>query len=794
MTPGRRVARRRAARRVAVALMIALLFAALALTRWGAPAPLIRGVERTLARRGATMTLATLRWRWPLGVVAEKVAWTSRAGGGSIHLRAGTLAAAWTLQTLLSGRWEPAVVEWRDTEVEWRSAGADPLGRLTALAGRAIAESGAWWRIVGRGTWAGADLDVDLHVRRTGPWARAAAPRPPPGPPVVAPPRWPQPWQRVEFRGGCLRLAGRIDLDDPGGADVQLVGSGGAATWAGLPWERWDISARWSERTLSVLRLALDGVGSRLSIAGAWRPGHPPEVSLAARLSPLLAMAFPLPPAADRYRASAALRVEGPLRLEGTVLPDPAHPGGVRGKGWVAASRFELGGVWVEQARAELVASSRQIEVKRLLAIVGEGSGAGPLVAQGTVDLAACVVTGGLAAAFDPMALAAWMTPAQLLNASAARWFGPPPSIRMVFRVPWDDPGSLEIEGTGEASNFAWNGALLRRASARFAVRDSVVRLEDVYAEAPHGWIAGRAEHDPTRRSVFVDAVATVPPPVVARLAGPRPHLFMSQFGFGDSCRLAVRGTVDYGERTNYQGELAFEGGTVSFAWFTADRLSVAAAVEGRRVDIRSFGGQAFGGSFGGRAGLILPAGPAERTQYAVTMSVTNAALAEVLRAVTDRNDLPQIGRLYGELSLTGRVGRGQGAGVVGVGTVRVRRGHLLEIPLFGGLSRHLSSVVPGLGFVSQGDFRASFRVADGWIWTDLAELRGDVLSLEGRGAYALDRRLDFVVGAKLLRSGAAADVLRLLTLPVTRLLEFELRGTLENPVWTPRNLPGARR
>jgi hypothetical protein len=167
-----------------------------------------------------------------------------------------------------------------------------------------------------------------------------------------------------------------------------------------------------------------------------------------------------------------------------------------------------------------------------------------------------------------------------------------------------------------------------------------------------------------------------------------------------------------------------------------------------------------------------------------------NTDFTAALRAVTDRIEQSHEGRLSGTADLTGFVGVGQGHTATGRGTIHIEDGRLLEIPIFGGFSRHLARIIPGVAFTSQSDFHSVFRIARGRAVTEQAELQGALLTMQARGAYGFDRSLDFVVEAKLLRKGLVAEVVRLLTLPVTKLLEYDLTGTLSAPQWIPRNMP----
>jgi len=90
-----------------------------------------------------------------------------------------------------------------------------------------------------------------------------------------------------------------------------------------------------------------------------------------------------------------------------------------------------------------------------------------------------------------------------------------------------------------------------------------------------------------------------------------------------------------------------------------------------------------------------------------------------------------------------------------------------------------------------QTDGQASFVIGDGKIHADEILIEGDVLSLVGKGDYALDGTLDFTVQVKLLRKHTlAADVFRFVMHPVSKLLEFHLGGTVAAPQWRPVNIP----
>lgn len=589
---------------------------------------------------------------------------------------------------------------------------------------------------------------------------------------------------------GVLRLHGEVSLDAPGEARLRFDGEGAGLEWAGRTWAAWRIAGEAGPDGLQISDLTLTAADDVVGVRGRWAPGgQPPEFAVSARLSAAAIRALWVP---DEWRAEHnrwSSAVLGPVRADLTVGSRPDGSTGLH-RIHLEADALSMIGLTVRSLQGDAMFDGERWRVRRLMAIVGDGGAAGPLAAEGLFEPASGRYQVRAQTAFDPAAIRPLLGDVAALHLGSFRALGPPPRVRFEAEGLLTDPTTTRAEGAVGATRFTWNGAYCSAASARFAVASGVLTLDDVVVHRPDGRLEGRIEQDLDRKLLRFEARGSIPVPALARLAGPRPHLFASQFRFDGRATLSARGQVDYGQHEDNWGELHLEADHVGYGWLDLRSVRIDAEVAGRDIRLNHAAATAFRGSIAGAARLSLPATPHTPVAYELEMNVTDLNFADLLRALTDREAQTQRGRLSGALRLSGRMGRGQGRTAVGDGRVRIRRGELLDIPLFGGLSRHLSAIVPGLGFVSQGDFRSDFRIRDGYLETDHAELRGDILSLDGAGRYYFDRRLQFRVEARLLRSGAVANVLRWLTSPVTRLLEFDLGGTLEQPEWTPRNLP----
>ena len=142
-----------------------------------------------------------------------------------------------------------------------------------------------------------------------------------------------------------------------------------------------------------------------------------------------------------------------------------------------------------------------------------------------------------------------------------------------------------------------------------------------------------------------------------------------------------------------------------------------------------------------------------------------------------------------GTARVGGYIGAGTGPTVTGAGHVDVRGGLLFQTKLFTGLSAILAKVVPDFTLFAQTDAGGDFTIRNSQVHSRNVQLQGTVFSAKGIGFYSFAGDLDFRVEVQLLRNGPVAALVRLATLPVTRLLELRLTGTFEDPRWRPVNL-----
>jgi len=291
--------------------------------------------------------------------------------------------------------------------------------------------------------------------------------------------------------------------------------------------------------------------------------------------------------------------------------------------------------------------------------------------------------------------------------------------------------------------------------------------------------------------TVAVDGVASMHPRAAARMIGIFTQDELKPFRFDGASRITAKGRADYREsfaRTAFTATVDLKN--VGFHDFLLEDVQMALDVKGRTNTISSIRGRFAEGAFAGDGEVVIPVSRGDPPSYRVRLRLEDASFARFLEERKVKVEPGIRGQLHAEATLGGLAGEGQGKTVRGQGVVRVREGRVFSLPLFGGLSRILTKLIPGLDFVlRQTDATAEFKIRDGRVVCDSVNIEGDVLSLEGRGEATFDGKLDFTVRVALMKdSTIVGKLLRGITYPLSWLFEFRLRGTIDNPEWYPVN------
>jgi len=126
-----------------------------------------------------------------------------------------------------------------------------------------------------------------------------------------------------------------------------------------------------------------------------------------------------------------------------------------------------------------------------------------------------------------------------------------------------------------------------------------------------------------------------------------------------------------------------------------------------------------------------------------------------------------------------------------GYGQANLHDGLLWDVPIFGILSPVLNTFMPGLGSSRATDAAARFGMTNGVIYSDDLEIRSTMMRMQYAGTVDLKSRVNARVTAQLLRdTWVVGPLLSTALWPVSKLFEYRITGTLQQPQSDPVYLP----
>jgi hypothetical protein len=457
--------------------------------------------------------------------------------------------------------------------------------------------------------------------------------------------------------------------------------------------------------------------------------------------------------------------------------------------GWFSMEEARLRGVWVEKGFAAFRKEGELLTLEKVEATVGRGRQAGLLRGAASYRTDTLEFAGRAETEFNPAALLPILGPAHAELVRSFSFKEAPPCAQLAVTGVVGQPNRFTLDAHLTGTNFTYHDAAASSFESTLSLSNGIMVMNPLRVFRPEGSAEGRLVFDFDNRLVDVDATSTADPYAVAQMIGPAVGTFLRHYRFEGPTRVVAKGRIDYGtyKRTDIEGSVT--GESMGLQWVLADQCSFRVRAIGPKLEFTDVQGLMFGGAFSGTAAFDRIDQPTN-IFYEITGAVKDVDFSLLAQALGTRETKPYEGQLSVTTTVTGILGEGRGKTVVGEGTVAVKMGRLFQVPLLGGLSQMLSRIYPGLGFLTQTDFRSSFKIRDGKVHSDDAYLEGSILSVSGQGSYTFDQKLNFNVQVQLLRESALASVVRLVTFPVTKLLEFHLGGTLQKPTWRPVNFP----
>ena len=496
-----------------------------------------------------------------------------------------------------------------------------------------------------------------------------------------------------------------------------------------------------------------------------------------------------LPGSFCRQVDETGLKLDNEFMCEVWVGPAPITNVLSHLSGWISLEKAKVRDIWVEKAFGAFKSAEGGLHFTKLDAVVGRGSQQGDVEGEGTLTWNTMQYAGQAHGTLDPNEIVPILTSNQTEVVTNFVFPNQLPYADVTFQGILLPPYDVLVKGDVSGKNFYYNNVYIDTYTTDATISNNVMTLKDMTLTRSNEWAKGSVVLDFDHDLADLDMHVTLNPILAARIVGPVADDFMSMFTFTGAVDAIAKGIVDYGDydQTDITGHM--EGSHMGMDWAIAEHGVFDIAVKGTKVTITNIQADYCEGNVEGHA-VITDIDKDSEVYYTLVVECEDMNFHQLVTASRGELEDPLEGRLSGGGMLSGYIGEGNGPTVTGNGWVKVEEGHLFELRILGPISWLLAQVYPRFGYSIQTDFTADFDIKNSKIYTENGDLEGAVVSIYVRGDYGFDDQMDFKVQVKLLRGGPVASVLRFLTFPVTKLFEFKLQGTLDEPEWSSAVLP----
>ncbi|MEX2608076.1 MAG: AsmA-like C-terminal region-containing protein [Kiritimatiellia bacterium] len=497
---------------------------------------------------------------------------------------------------------------------------------------------------------------------------------------------------------------------------------------------------------------------------------------------------FPLRSFLDRLQLRLEDQVDFQLRLGPNSFAKP----GERVSGTFLVRNGFYRDAFFQELALVVDRNGPRLELRDIRGQVGQGDGAGRVEGDVLLDFDTGKVDVGLKGAFYPdMAMS--LVPARaegLLREWEFR--GKPPEFELdLTKASRSGPLVFTIDLDAEA--LLWKGTLFDQFRARIEFDKEGLTVRDLLAGRGEERLQGWLSFPPDFSGTTLELTSNFHLPDLLPLAGESVVEFARPVRFRGDSRFDMKGRLNFKQpdQNELEGSASFTN--VVLEWLLFDEIGSTFSLKGETLTLPDVKGVLVDGKL--EAVFTATDMFSDEAAFDLNLRVDQVDLFEVITKATDTEDTPYSGHLELRLELAGAMKDRETVSrfdtLTGNGRVTIEGGTLFRIPLLLGLSQILNNVVRGFGYASQGDFSADFEVGEGFVSSKSLFLKGNLLSIGGDGWYRFeDQRIAASLKVQLFSEGILSEALKVVLWPIRKLIEVQLKGTLDQPEWQPRNLP----
>ncbi|HEY3864251.1 MAG TPA: hypothetical protein VGO59_20460 [Verrucomicrobiae bacterium] len=388
----------------------------------------------------------------------------------------------------------------------------------------------------------------------------------------------------------------------------------------------------------------------------------------------------------------------------------------------------------------------------------------------------------------DPALAMPLLTPAQ--KRVMREWdFADKPELKGDAWGNWLTPETTGIAAALSTGRFAVRGENVEQLKAQLDYTNRFLRVTDLKLVHPSGQVSVPVAGIDFASGVISmsNATSAIDPEPVRRALGKIAPSFLSAVHFDTPPHVQASGSFRPGDDDGTDMHFAVKGDHFHWDHIHADSIQGTVDYHIRTVNVTNVAAGLYkNGNLQGWIGFKW--NPHGDTQCDSDFNLKDLNLASLAHDWDAHSKLE--GSLDGHLVLNAPFDTRE-TNFFGHGWLHLHDGLLWDIKLFGVFSPVLNAIAPGSGNSRARDARASFMITNGVLFTDDLEIRSSGFRLLYRGTLDTEARLNAHVEAKLLRDTPLfGHFFSWMLIPLDKLFEYRVTGTLKKPVAEPLYIP----
>lgn len=368
------------------------------------------------------------------------------------------------------------------------------------------------------------------------------------------------------------------------------------------------------------------------------------------------------------------------------------------------------------------------------------------------------------------------------------KW-GAPPEIHAEIKGQMGRPGTISVTADVGLTNIQFRGEAADFLKCSLQYSNQFLRVHDLWLERGGRFVKSPQIDFDARSNAFyfTNVYSTFDPMSVTRAIGADVHAAVAPYQFAEPPAVVMNGVLSGPKLEEANLHFQVDGGKFHWLNFDLDAASARIHWVNDTLLITNMQGKGYRGEQSGWAGFKFSR---TGTDFNFDLAFADVDLSALLAGIRPGSTNTAEGILHGNLVVTAANDH-DAKSYQGHGQVNLRDGLLWEIPIFGVFSPALNAIIPGLGKSKMREAAGHFTITNSVIYTQDTEIRASAVSLRYRGSVDFEQQVNARVEAEVMKdAGSFGKVVTFVFSPLTKLFEYKVTGTLNNPKTVPLHIP----